>query len=711
MTDNPPHITFAELRREAIDHAQHASGELWTDYNLHDPGVTLLEQTCFALSQTAYQADFPVRDLLTDQNGAFAAGVEHPQYNPRKVLRSAPVTLQDLNAYLSDLPGVARAWVDPAREPGLYDAVVVPAEDQIGAKRLETIVREGFARIRPLCTGLGRVVIAKQQRVILKGEVEISDTVLPERVAAELYHAVSVILRGLPYTRTTVIGATRDDVYDDPIALWRRSGARRTRSPDLHAHLKTLRDIPGIRNITELELDPLDRRSTGVPNFYATVRPVTDGQVGLDFTLNGLNVDLSAATIREELMRITAEQISTTHHHVTQADWQVRYGGQDRSFEAAHVDTLLPGLYPAHGYQHDRSDVPLAAFRNSLETHLDLHRTALAELPAIFAARTDPALDDPVLYRQRIALLDYRIALHGETLPATRHTGLHHYRSARERHAFELAWRQRILHALTEINAAKGVGPGGWTIGGFLGYLGLLADLPITPGNAAAPLTACGFQLAAEAPQQPARVANPERRRDLNPFDMLVPLDDQALPYDDAILREQSPWVSEGVLSPALYARAADPFAFTMAPDDNKGWQVLFDYSDGLEPILIAAGLDKTDGLETVHRLRASWRALHERSEGCYLIEDVGFAGSRAPYRANCARLLITSWTARTRLDAYRGYVAQLVQRLAPAHVKIDVFWLDHPHMARFEELREIKPTPDGQLELHAFLQTLEPAQ
>ncbi|MEP0248504.1 MAG: hypothetical protein ABJD83_11195, partial [Roseobacter sp.] len=61
-----PLSDFDDLRRVAIEYSQQASGEIWTDYNIHDPGVTLLEQTCFALSQIAYQVGLPTRDLLTN---------------------------------------------------------------------------------------------------------------------------------------------------------------------------------------------------------------------------------------------------------------------------------------------------------------------------------------------------------------------------------------------------------------------------------------------------------------------------------------------------------------------------------------------------------------------------------------------------------------------------------------------------------------------
>ena len=56
---------FADLKREGIESVQNLSGKNWTDYNLHDPGITILEQLCYALTEIIYQADFDVADLLS----------------------------------------------------------------------------------------------------------------------------------------------------------------------------------------------------------------------------------------------------------------------------------------------------------------------------------------------------------------------------------------------------------------------------------------------------------------------------------------------------------------------------------------------------------------------------------------------------------------------------------------------------------------------
>lgn len=65
----PEPLSYADLRDKGIALAQAASGQLWTDYNLHDPGVTLLEAWCYALTEDVFNARLPVADLLTAPDG------------------------------------------------------------------------------------------------------------------------------------------------------------------------------------------------------------------------------------------------------------------------------------------------------------------------------------------------------------------------------------------------------------------------------------------------------------------------------------------------------------------------------------------------------------------------------------------------------------------------------------------------------------------
>ena len=52
-----PGLDYAALKREGTTLVQEWSGAIWTDYNESDPGVTILEQLCYALTELSYRAE------------------------------------------------------------------------------------------------------------------------------------------------------------------------------------------------------------------------------------------------------------------------------------------------------------------------------------------------------------------------------------------------------------------------------------------------------------------------------------------------------------------------------------------------------------------------------------------------------------------------------------------------------------------------------
>jgi hypothetical protein len=62
-----PELEFESLKKVGIDEIQRLSGNRWTDFNIHDPGVTILEQLCFAITELGYKTAFDIKDLLASQ--------------------------------------------------------------------------------------------------------------------------------------------------------------------------------------------------------------------------------------------------------------------------------------------------------------------------------------------------------------------------------------------------------------------------------------------------------------------------------------------------------------------------------------------------------------------------------------------------------------------------------------------------------------------
>ncbi|MEN2399214.1 hypothetical protein GKZ90_0005465 [Flavobacterium sp. MC2016-06] len=96
----PPHQDFSFLKAETIDYIQKHIGSEWTNFNPSDPGMTILDQFCFALTELGYCTDFSIPDILTDYNGNIE--IKDQFYLPYEILTTAPYTIDDYKKYIVD---------------------------------------------------------------------------------------------------------------------------------------------------------------------------------------------------------------------------------------------------------------------------------------------------------------------------------------------------------------------------------------------------------------------------------------------------------------------------------------------------------------------------------------------------------------------------------------------------------------------------------
>ncbi|OUL37364.1 hypothetical protein BV372_02930 [Nostoc sp. T09] len=117
----PDYLNFQVLRDIGITHLQALSGKLWTDYNLHDPGVTILEVLCYAVTDLGYRNNLDIQDLLA-LNPANRDSQENNFFTVDEILTCNPVTELDLRKRLIDIPGVRNAWLEKLTtyNPAIY---------------------------------------------------------------------------------------------------------------------------------------------------------------------------------------------------------------------------------------------------------------------------------------------------------------------------------------------------------------------------------------------------------------------------------------------------------------------------------------------------------------------------------------------------------------------------------------------------------------
>lgn len=228
-------MDYARLREEGTEIVQRLSGKVWTDYNEHDPGVTTLEQLCYALTELSYRAAFPVPDLLAEPDGRIDTK-RQALFIPRRILPCNPTTEGDYRKLIVDrVRGVANVWLRPYRpqDPskavaGLYDILLyAPGIDpcacdgELAPAAVRRRVRRVYSRHRNLCEDLHSVRLLKPLRAAVYADVTVERARAPEATLAEILFNLGNFfapeLRRVPLKTLLDLGVPPDEIFNGPL--------------------------------------------------------------------------------------------------------------------------------------------------------------------------------------------------------------------------------------------------------------------------------------------------------------------------------------------------------------------------------------------------------------------------------------------------------------------------------------------------------------
>jgi hypothetical protein len=116
LVKNPtlnPAEDFYRLRRDGISFIAQMGSRQWTDYNVHDAGITIHEALCYAITDIAYRIGWSIEDILAPKIPS-ADPQPYPNqafFTARQILTVSPLKPDDFRRLLIDLPSVRNAWV------------------------------------------------------------------------------------------------------------------------------------------------------------------------------------------------------------------------------------------------------------------------------------------------------------------------------------------------------------------------------------------------------------------------------------------------------------------------------------------------------------------------------------------------------------------------------------------------------------------------
>jgi hypothetical protein len=369
--------SFAALRAQGIGFVQALCGGTWTDHNLHDPGITILEQLCYALTELVYRADFPVADHLSGADGCIPFDTLS-LHRPQDVFPCRATSAADYRRVLLDaVPGLDDAALLPlpgrAGVAGLYRLMLKLSDDvPESAEQRIALARAAYRAQRNLGEDLdAEVVLVRDRWCELHAEIEIAGPRDAAEVLAEVYQrcarfvAQAAQVRGL--RELLAQGQTPEQIYSGPVMQHgvvsdeqRDEASPASRSTLYVADLAAqVRAVDGVRELRQLALQPEGGRATTgslawrgegwalrlrVPGAAGDERP---SQVLVRRRGNELRVTLQAlrgkldelqAVQRAGRMRLREEQHRESVHALPQ--------GQHRPFGPYHsVQHHFPAVY------------------------------------------------------------------------------------------------------------------------------------------------------------------------------------------------------------------------------------------------------------------------------------------------------------------------------------------------------------------------------
>ena len=191
-------MQYEFLLAKGIAFAQQFSGGLWSDFNYHDPGVTILEQLCYAITDLGYRTNFDIQDLLLHATDSFDLPQNNLFFSPSNIFPCDPLTAIDYRRLIIDrIKMVRNAWVfpvmdDPSGYKGLYRIMIQCGLDidEVTRAAVSDEVEQLFQAHRHLAQDLKEIILLEEDLISFSGKINITSDAIGETVLAHLYSAI-----------------------------------------------------------------------------------------------------------------------------------------------------------------------------------------------------------------------------------------------------------------------------------------------------------------------------------------------------------------------------------------------------------------------------------------------------------------------------------------------------------------------------------------
>lgn len=692
---------YTKLQTQMLEEVQRLSGKVWTDYNVHDPGVTVGDITNHALTELDYKLGFPLTDYCAEKGGTFA-----PErlglFPPEKVYTTQPITVEDYRKlFLTHIPEIDDVQLVCNRQTGGYTikALLSPfgVEDE---KTVCEQIKALFHQHRNLCEYLSdEVKILKPDELEFHAEFEIKPGEDASVVLARIY---STILR---YLSGTVRLSTPDEAVNSGISpeewLEGVTDVVRPVVPELqqteHELYKQLRAVEGVRSFTTCYLMKDGEPQTNFLEGFGLQIPTEAKELHVRIRQGRFEVESNLAIFRTQLEALYQARRHRQPNRTEQGQ-KYHWSLPDTVYRDIFAHDSVIGDFPVCYRLSGKEGQEQTAFESYLKLYDQVIQDGLQEvkeLPRIFSIETEGAanLTDRRIRALKKQYLDFLDKLYGvESHPAwlseqncygETEEGTLRRRMNFLRHVARLTGnRSRARDILPRKEESDTPVVKEW----FCRLLGLEKSDEYTVSNV--------------LPKHNLRIVDKAEISLTDRIDSLL-IDERMLEEDKVdkinyeelaadeaekrreyeMMRSELGYFNVNRISGDLFRGGTDLENYRTVQLGKEEYMLMYRNRErnGWINLGSAGSRERLNTLANI--LRRFLRELNRACETVYIVEPI-LADTDRPFRLI---LVLPAWTRRFHSPRFRENCKDLLRCLLPAHLSVEIYWLNEHSMKRFE--------------------------
>ena len=741
ISRQPEDDLFADLQKRTLDELQHLSGNVWTDYNPHDPGVTIADIANYALTELAYKLGFDLEDYLTDNDGRYPVE-KYGLFTDNEVYPVSAVTEDDYRKLiLAHFPVIENVKVETDCEQGIYHFRLRLSPFFKGPDITER-VRRFFHKHRNLCENVGEVTIEEPKNLLFSADMEIeseadaTDVLVQVFYTSMQYLAGSVKIEPKPQEGFAVLPP--EEWYDGPVGDFRVViPEQKDTETELYHIMTGIDGVKGFKTCYFYEDTPdgvCDYRRKNdfkgvykldIPNDLSLIK-VRKGNEEVAIDSDRFKEKLRAIYFTKSTSRIRffMQERDRQEDDLVQAllDDTMREAEYRDVYEHYPIENDLPRCYRTNEGDFTRKmpDAEKAQIRNfgsyleMFDLVMERGLKGLDNVKALLSVRELSAntTKSKTLSRQRLAMrknndrfrditevkyryLDFIDSLYGVD---SDQKWMREFGGYGETADDYLLRRMKFLRALpeltrdrfkaTDIMEGRSVG----NVAVVKRYISLLLGLHnnelVSVGNI---LPSHNLILMGEGQKGKhlrdrlnsmlidEKMLNEDAVIPIEPDEPPTTEDEKLARYEE--LRRDMPIFNTNLISGGLFRGGINLNCYKLVRLERE-YLLVFRNEEDNEWMNLGRSDNRVKLNGWANTLRRYLQELNSLCEAVYVIEKSLFD----PTEPFTVAMVFTGWTARTPSPRFRDVCTLLVRSMLPAHLKMETYWLNAPQMQYFEE-------------------------